>query len=67
VAEIKAQKDISLFDLDLWKKTDCTILGIKDAENKYCINPPSSFKISCGDRLIVMGSDAQISEAKKIV
>ena len=67
VAEIKAQKDFSLYDLDLWKKTGCTILGIKDADNKYSINPPSSYNIKGGDRLIVMGSDAQINEAKKMV
>jgi voltage-gated potassium channel len=67
VAELKAQKSISLHDLDLWKNTNCTILGIKNEVNHYNINPPSSYFINPGERLIVMGSDEQISEAKKIV
>ena len=67
VAELKAQKTISLHALDLWKKTNCTILGIKDGTNNYTINPPASFQIHPGLSIIVMGSDEQIKEAKNIV
>ncbi|HSN60617.1 MAG TPA: potassium channel protein [Ferruginibacter sp.] len=67
VAEVKANKSISLYELDLWKRTNCTILGIKDETNKYNINPPSSYQVNPGERLIVMGSDEQINEAKKII
>lgn len=67
VAELKAQKSCSLADLDLWKKTNCTILGIKDDLNHYTLNPPSTYYINTGERIIVMGSDEQISEAQKIV
>ena len=67
VAELKAQKTISLHALDLWKKTNCTILGIKDATNNYTMNPPASFQIHPGLSIIVMGSDEQIQEAKNIV
>lgn len=67
VAELKAHKIISLNELDLWKKTNCTILGIKDETNHYTINPPSSYNISSGQRIIVMGSDEQIENAKKLL
>ncbi|MGF2412559.1 potassium channel family protein [Ferruginibacter sp.] len=67
VAELKAYKNISLSELDLWKKTNCTILGIKDETNHYTINPPSSYNISSGQRIIVMGSDEQIENAKKLL
>jgi voltage-gated potassium channel len=67
VAELKAQKNISLFDLDLWRKTNCTILGVKDDLNQYSINPPSSYVLQHGQRLIVMGSDEQIEAAGKLV
>ncbi len=67
VAELKAQKSISLTELDLWKKTNCTILGIKEDVNKYILNPPSTYILQAGERLIVMGSDEQIAEARKIV
>lgn len=67
VAELKAQKTISLDELDLWKKTNCTILGIKDGANNYTMNPPASFNIHPGLSIIVMGSDEQIQEARNIV
>jgi voltage-gated potassium channel len=67
VAEISAQKSIALSELDLWKKTNCTILGIKDQANNYTINPSSSYHINPGERLIVMGSDEQIAHAKNLV
>jgi voltage-gated potassium channel len=67
VAEIKTQKTISLEELDLWKKTNCTILGIKDAGGHYTINPSSAYQINAGQSMIVMGSDAQIENAKKLV
>jgi voltage-gated potassium channel len=67
VAELRARNGTSLFNLDLWKRTNCTILGVKDVENRYVINPTSSYQISPGDRLIVMGSDEQINEANKIL
>jgi voltage-gated potassium channel len=67
VAELKTQQSISLAELDLWKKTNCTILGIKDATGHYTINPSSSYQINAGQSMIVMGSDAQIANAKKLV
>jgi voltage-gated potassium channel len=67
VAELEAKKAISLEELDLWKKTNCTILGIKNAENNYTINPSASYHINAGERLIVMGSDEQIAHAKNLV
>ena len=67
VAELRAQRSTSLLELDLWRKTNCTIIGIKDEENRYSINPVSAYIIQPGERLIVMGSDEQIEEAKKIV
>lgn len=67
VAELKTQKSIALNELDLWKKTNCTILGIKDATGHYTINPSSSYQINPGQSMIVMGSDAQIENAKKLV
>lgn len=67
VAEILANKNTSLGDLDLWKKTNCTILGIKNPDNHYTINPDSAYQINAGERLIVMGSDEQIEKAKKML
>ncbi len=67
VAEIQSNKNITLGELDLWSKTNCTILGIKNPGNHYTINPDASYRINSGERLIVMGSDEQIEKAKKLL
>jgi len=67
VAEVEASKLISLGEIDMWSKTNCTILGIKTDGNQYTINPNAGYQVKPGDRLIVMGSDAQIENAKKLV
>lgn len=67
VVELDCNKNISMSDLDLWKKTNCTILGIKNSGNHYIINPDASYLINPGERLIVMGSDEQIEKAKKLL
>ena len=67
VAEIQANINISLGELDMWSKTNCTILGIKTARNHYTVNPNASYYINPGESLIVMGSDEQIEHAKKLL
>jgi voltage-gated potassium channel len=67
VVELECNKNISLGELDLWKKTNCTILGIKNPDNHYTINPNAAYQINPGERLIVMGSDEQIEKAKKLL
>ena len=63
IAELKTNKTILLSNLDLWNKTNCTILGIKNAEKSYDINPSTNYQMNAGESLIVMGSDEQIAKA----
>lgn len=67
VAELMVQKSISLGELDLWSNTNCTILGIKNETNNYTVNPPASYHINPGEKIIIMGSDEEIADAKRIV
>ncbi len=67
VAELEALKSTTLETLDLWKQTNCTILGVKNADNNYTINPPSSYHLHAGESIIVMGSDEQVAAAKKLL
>jgi len=67
IAELKTNKTILLSDLDLWNKTNCTILGIKNAEKSYDINPPANYQMNAGESLIIMGSDEQIAKASLLV
>jgi voltage-gated potassium channel len=67
VAELESTISTTLDTLNLWQKTNCTILGIKNAAGEYNINPTASYTIRSGDRLIVMGSNVQIESAKKLL
>ncbi|MFN8242648.1 MAG: NAD-binding protein [Ferruginibacter sp.] len=63
VAEIICHKNISVGELNLWNRTNCTILGIKNPGNQYTVNPPAAYELNPGERLIVMGNDEQIKQA----
>jgi voltage-gated potassium channel len=67
IAELFATKTMELKELNLWQQTNCTLLGIKDANNNCSVNPPASYVLNPGERIIVMGSDAQIAAARKII
>jgi voltage-gated potassium channel len=67
VAELEATKSFELSALNLWQHTNCTILGIKNATNNYTLNPPGSYYVNPGERIIVMGSDEQIAQAKQLI
>ncbi|MBX9782314.1 MAG: NAD-binding protein [Chitinophagaceae bacterium] len=66
LVEIVATKNISLADLNLWATTHCTLLAVKNG-NEYILNPPPGYVIRGGERLILMGSEEQLQEAKKMV
>lgn len=49
-------------DLDLRKKTGCSIIGLKTSDNNYIINPKSATKLVQNTKLIVLGSVEQIKK-----
>jgi len=65
IAEIISEKNISLKELDMWSKTNCTILGVKNLQNHYILNPGITYDLVKNEQLIVMGSDEQIEAAQK--
>ena len=56
----------SIIDLDLRRKTGCTIVGFKTPDNKYIINPEANTKLVSNSRLIVLGSLEQIQNLNKL-
>ncbi|MBI1782744.1 MAG: NAD-binding protein [Sphingobacteriales bacterium] len=66
VAELEIKKSVAIGELDLWRKTSCTVLGVKNSSH-YSLNPPADFVINDNERLIVMGSEEQIRKAKLLV
>ncbi len=50
----------TILDLDLRKKTGCTVIGYKTTEKEYIINPDASIKLIKNTYLIVLGRPEQI-------
>jgi voltage-gated potassium channel len=67
IAEIESSKTISLEELNCWKNTGATLLGIKALPSEYSLNPLANTIVKPGNRLIVMGSQEQLSKVKNIL
>ncbi|MFC0605947.1 potassium channel family protein [Winogradskyella pulchriflava] len=49
-------------DLDLRKKTGCTVIGFKDDKGEYIVNPEADTKLVSGSKIIVLGRPEQIQK-----
>jgi len=56
----------TLRDLDLRKKTGCSVIGVKTADNQYIINPESNIELAPNSKLIVLGSAVQIKKLRDL-
>ncbi|WGK66385.1 potassium channel protein [Flavobacteriaceae bacterium YJPT1-3] len=59
------RKDRSIIDIDLRRRTGCTIIGYKSPTGEYLINPEASLVIEEGSKLIVIGRPDQIAALEK--
>ena len=62
---IKGKGNLSIRDLDIRSRTGCTIIGYKNPEGKYSINPPAEQMIEPDSRVIVLGNKEQIETLNK--
>jgi len=46
--------------LDLRKKTGCTVIGFKDEKGEYIVNPEADTKLVSGSKIVVLGRPEQI-------
>lgn len=66
IEEIKAEQlyDIAniktIRELDLRKKTGCTVIGFKDEKGEYIVNPEADTRLVPGSKIIVLGRPEQI-------
>lgn len=67
IVELTVGKAMLLSELDLWRNAQCTVIGVKDIKKHYTVNPPPAYQLAPGVCLIVMGSDAQIDAARKLL
>ncbi|MFI0429995.1 potassium channel family protein [Mariniflexile sp. HMF6888] len=54
------QKVKTIKDLDLRKKTGCTIIGYKDENGEYIVNPEAELELATNSKIIVLGRPEQI-------
>ncbi|TVZ25471.1 voltage-gated potassium channel [Gillisia sp. Hel_I_86] len=59
-------KELAIMDLDLRKKTGCSIIGYKSAEGEYIVNPEPSMILKKDSKLILIGRPNQIDKLKQI-
>lgn len=56
----------TILDLDLRKKTGCSIIGFKTAENNYVVNPEADTILVKGSKLIIIGRPEQIEKLQTL-
>jgi len=56
----------TILDLDLRKKTGCTVIGFKNPDKHYIINPEANIKLIVDSQLIVLGRPEQILKLREI-
>ena len=56
----------SILDLDLRKRTGCTVIGFKTPDREYIINPDASTKLVPKSKLIVIGRPEEIQKLNKL-
>jgi len=55
-----AEEIKTIRDLDLRRKTGCTVIGFKDDKGEYIVNPEADTKLIPGSKIIVLGRPEQI-------
>ncbi|MAX69903.1 MAG: potassium channel protein [Flavobacteriaceae bacterium] len=57
-----ASQERTIRDLDLRRKTGCTVIGFKDDKGEYIVNPEADTKLIPGSKIIVLGRPEQIDK-----
>ncbi|OBX23001.1 voltage-gated potassium channel [Gelidibacter algens] len=53
-------------DLDLRNKTGCTVIGFKDGNGEYIVNPEAELKLVPDSKIIVLGRPEQIQKLNSL-
>ncbi|GAL72637.1 potassium channel family protein [Jejuia pallidilutea] len=53
-------------DLDLRKKTGCSVIGYKDENGEYTVNPEAELHLAPNSKIIVLGKPEQIEELNSV-
>ncbi|MBK9454063.1 MAG: NAD-binding protein [Bacteroidetes bacterium] len=63
IQELTSTKEFIIGDVDCWRATGASIIGLKSLTGKFIINPAPTEKIGVGDAIIIMGSKKQIESS----
>ena len=56
----------TILDLDLRRETGCTVIGIRNPDRDYIINPEAETALTIGSSLIVLGRPEQIIKLREL-
>ena len=56
----------TILDLDLRRKTGCSVIGFKDPNNEYQINPEPDTKLVPDSKLIILGRKEQMEKLQEV-
>ena len=59
-------KGKSILDLDLRRKTGCTVIGYKTPEKEYIVNPDATMELLPNSKLFVIGKPEQIQKLHEL-
>lgn len=61
----KSREVKTIMELDLRKKTGCSIIGYKDGKGEYIVNPEAELELEPNSKIIVLGRPEQIEALNK--
>ena len=67
IMELTPAKSQTLQQLNAWQLCGATILGVRQHNGEYIVNPLCDYTIQLSDRIITMGNEEQINGLKKII
>jgi len=58
--------ELAISDLDIRKKTGCSVIGYKTSEGEYIVNPDPTMLLKRDSKLILIGRPQQIDKLKQV-
>ena len=56
----------TILDLDIRRKTGCTVIGFRNPDKNYIINPEADIKLVADSQLIILGRPEQIIKLREL-
>jgi voltage-gated potassium channel len=56
----------TILDLDLRKQTGCTVIGFRNPNKEYIINPEANIKLVADSQLIILGRPEQLLKLREL-